>query len=216
MKSNLNVLFDCDGTLMHSLHVGMDAYNIALERVGARPHEPDEIKRFFGQAADKIFFKLLDDRNQAQAAFEIYLEVSKKHLPKVHPHEGIEELISNLKKMGARLGVVTGRHSRDLDLIFDHTNFHHYFEVKICDDYLVNHKPHPEGLLLASEKLGIDPKTCLYIGDAVMDMQAANAAGMKGIAALWDDWANEDEMRIESPALLAKTPFEIWEWVSSL
>lgn len=214
MKNNLNVLFDCDGTLMHSLHVGMDAYNIALEKVGARVHEPDEIKRFFGQAANKIFHKLLDDKHQAEAAFEIYLEQSKKLLPNVSVHVGIEELVLNLKKSGARLGVVTGRHSRDLDLIFDHTNFHRFFDVKICDDYLAHHKPHPEGLLLAASKMGVDPKTCLYIGDAVMDMQAANAAGMKPIAALWDDWANEDEMRIESPAFLAKTPAEIWEWIS--
>lgn len=209
----MNILFDCDGTLMKSLNVGMDAYNIALEKVGARPHEPDEIKRFFGQSADKIFMKLLDDKEKAHIAFEAYLEFSKSFLDRVHPHEGIEELISNLKQSGARLGVVTGRHSRDLDLLFSKTNFGRHFEVMICDDYLTHHKPHPEGLWTASAKMNLHAGDCIYIGDAVMDMQAASAAGMIAVAALWDDWAKEEDMKIESPALLAKTPGEIWNWL---
>lgn len=214
MKS-LNILFDCDGTLMKSLNLGMDAYNFALAKVGARPHEPDEIKRFFGQAANKIFLKLLDDEKKANEAFEVYLEESKKLLPKIHPHDGIVQLISNLKERGARMGVVTGRHSRDLELIFNHTDFGRHFEVMICDDHLTHHKPHPEGLWKAASDMKLNPKECVYIGDAVMDMQAASAAGMISIAALWDDWARFDEMKIESPAFMAKTPDEIWKWLNS-
>ncbi len=200
---------------MHSLHVGLDAYNTALAKVGARPHEPEEIKRFFGQAANKIFMNLLNDERLASDALEIYLETQKQYLNRVSVHPGIENLVNNLKLAGAKIGVVTGRHSRDLKLIFDHTDFNRHFEVQICDDYLTHHKPHPEGVLLAASRLGSDPKDCLYVGDAVMDMQAANAAGMKGIAALWDDWSRVDDMKIESPALLAKTPDDIWNWITT-
>lgn len=198
---------------MKSLNVGMDAYNFALAKVGARAHEPDEIKRFFGQAANKIFLKLLEDENKANEAFEAYLEFSKSFLDRIHPHAGIEDFIQNLKQSGARLGVVTGRHSRDLDLLFSKTNFGRHFEVMICDDYLSQHKPHPEGLWTAAAKMNLHAHECVYIGDAVMDMQAANAAGMTAVAALWDDWAKEEDMKIESPAFMARTPDEIWNWL---
>ena len=213
--NKLNILFDCDGTLLKSLGFGLDSYNQALAFVGARPHTPEEIKQFFGQSADKIFFHLLQDKQKANEAYEMYFEYEKKHIARIAPHAGIVELLQNLKSKGTRMGVVTGRHSRDLELLFDHTKLHDYFEVQVCDDYLTHHKPHPEGLLFAANKMEVDPKDCLYIGDAVMDMQAASAAGMTAIAALWDQWAKEDEMKIESPALLAKTPGDIWKWLTT-
>jgi pyrophosphatase PpaX len=214
MKS-LNILFDCDGTLLKSLGFGMDSFNLALAHVGARPHTPDEIKQFFGQSADKIFFNLLGDKKTALEAYEVYFDYEKTHISRISPHAGIMELLENLKSKGARMGVVTGRHSRDLELLFDHTKLHDYFEVQVCDNFLTHHKPHPEGLLYSANKMGLAPEQFCYVGDAVMDMQAANAAGMKGIAALWDQWAKEDEMKIESPAFLAKTPADIWKWLNS-
>jgi pyrophosphatase PpaX len=209
----MNILFDCDGTLLKSLGFGMDAYNLALAHVGARPHEPDEIKRFFGQSADKIFHKLLNDKKKAEEAYEVYFEFEKKHVSRIAPHAGIVGLLDKLKNHGARMGVVTGRHSRDLELLFDHTNLHDYFEVQVCDDFLTHHKPHPEGLLLAASKMKIDVKSIFYVGDSVMDIQAANNSGAKGIAALWDEWANEEDMKLEDPVLLAKTPDEIWDYL---
>jgi phosphoglycolate phosphatase-like HAD superfamily hydrolase len=50
-------------------------------------------------------------------------------------------------------------------------------------------KPKPDGLLELMRKLGIsDPATCLYLGDALSDMLAARAAGMRPCLAPWDRW----------------------------
>lgn len=47
------------------------------------------------------------------------------------------------------------------------------------------HKPHPEPLQLALERLGADPAGSVYIGDAVVDVQAAHAAGLPAISVSW-------------------------------
>ncbi|MBA2404438.1 MAG: HAD family hydrolase [Bdellovibrionales bacterium] len=195
--SQKHILFDCDGTLLKSLGFGMDAFNFALEHVGARPHTPEEIKKFFGQSADKIFYHLLGDKKKAEEAYEIYFEFEVNHVSRIHTHAGIVELLDNLKASGARMGVVTGRHSRDLELLFNHTKLHHYFEALVCDDHLSIPKPHPEGLLLVATRMNINIKDCYYVGDSVMDIQAAHAAGAKSIAALWDQWAHQEEMERE-------------------
>jgi FMN phosphatase YigB (HAD superfamily) len=40
-------------------------------------------------------------------------------------------------------------------------------------------KPHPRGLLVIAERLGVRPSACLYVGDRVgVDDAAARAAGM--------------------------------------
>ncbi len=53
--SQKHILFDCDGTLLKSLGFGMDAFNFALEHVGARPHTPEEIKKFSVKVRIKFF-----------------------------------------------------------------------------------------------------------------------------------------------------------------
>lgn len=215
-RPNQSVIFDCDGTIMKSLILGLGAYNYALERVGARPHEPHEIKQFFGTGADRIFMKLLNgDEKKSLEAYEYYYEYEAKQVHKIIPHEGIIDLLDNLKNAGIRMGVVTGRHFRELELMFNHHNLFPYFDSIVCDNHLENSKPHPEGILLAMKQLNVRPEETSYVGDAVMDMVLSNSSGVKPIAALWDDWAKKDEMEKERPALMAETPADIWKWLSS-
>ena len=206
------MIFDCDGTLLKSLGLGMESYNYALEKVGARPHGPEEIKCFFGTSSDKIFRKLLGDSAQAQKAYEYFFEYETKLVPKILLHDGIRDLLTKLQSSGVRMGLVTGRHSREINLFFDHHKLFGFFETLVCDDLLTTPKPAPEGILLACANMKVDPKTSFYIGDAVMDMRAARGAGATPVAALWDDWARKAEMEVFEPALLARTPEEIWSW----
>lgn len=55
------------------------------------------------------------------------------------------------------------------------------FRVAVSYDDTANHKPHPEPLLYAAEKLGVAPAACVYIGDVENDVIAGHAAGMKVI-----------------------------------
>jgi len=47
------------------------------------------------------------------------------------------------------------------------------------------HKPLPDPLLHAVAVLGVEPASCVYVGDAVVDIEAARAAGMDAIAVTW-------------------------------
>jgi sugar-phosphatase len=51
-------------------------------------------------------------------------------------------------------------------------------EVLITSDDISHSKPHPEGYLLAAERLGVAPADCLVIEDAHAGIDAARAAGM--------------------------------------
>jgi phosphoglycolate phosphatase len=52
-------------------------------------------------------------------------------------------------------------------------------------DTLPVRKPAPEPLWLAASQLGVPPEACLYVGDDARDIEAAKAAGMPSVAALW-------------------------------
>jgi len=42
-------------------------------------------------------------------------------------------------------------------------------------------KPFPDIYLMGAERLGVDPKDCLVVEDAVSGIQAAHAAGMDAV-----------------------------------
>lgn len=68
------VIFDCESTLIKSLDIGMGSFNYAFERLGEGVREPDEIKKYFGAGADRIFLQLLRNEEKALRAFNFYLE----------------------------------------------------------------------------------------------------------------------------------------------
>lgn len=56
--------------------------------------------------------------------------------------------------------------------------------------------------------MGVLPRDCVYIGDQPTDIQAAQAAGMRGIAALWGD-GEQHRMEPLRPIGMARTPHDI-------
>jgi pyrophosphatase PpaX len=60
-----------------------------------------------------------------------------------------------------------------------------YFEIIVTMEDSPRHKPAPDPLLVAAQKLGIEPGEAIYVGDADVDMQAAHAAGMSRIWVKW-------------------------------
>ncbi len=64
---------------------------------------------------------------------------------------------------------------------------YHHIDIPVLVAYhdVDNVKPHPEALLLASQKLGIDPSRCIYVGDDGNDVQAARAAKFTPVGVCW-------------------------------
>jgi pyrophosphatase PpaX len=60
-----------------------------------------------------------------------------------------------------------------------------FFEIIVTMEDSPRHKPAPDPLLVAAQKLGIAPNEAIYVGDADVDMLAAYAAGMSRIWVKW-------------------------------
>jgi pyrophosphatase PpaX len=90
-----------------------------------------------------------------------------------------------LKDEGRRLGIVTAKRRATVALAFDVLPLGHLFETVVGGDETKRHKPDPEPLLLAAERMGVDPEDCAYVGDSPFDIRAAKAAGMFAVAVTW-------------------------------
>jgi phosphoglycolate phosphatase len=96
---------------------------------------------------------------------------------------GIASLLAQLEGRGLRWGIVTNKAERFTLPLLRALSTLERAQVVVCGDTTPHAKPHPAPLLAAAEKLAIEPKDCVYVGDDERDVQAGRAAGMPVIVA---------------------------------
>lgn len=106
----------------------------------------------------------------------VHADVAAGALP-VTAHEGFTALVRALVRDGSQTAVVTGddeeraiRHVAALGLGAE-------IRVVVGGDRGLPGKPDPSTLLAACAGLGTAPEVCVYIGDSLVDVRAARAAG---------------------------------------
>jgi 2-phosphoglycolate phosphatase len=93
------------------------------------------------------------------------------------------ELVAALEQRGIKWGIVTNKPHRYTVPLMQALGYAERAACLVSGDTCTHPKPHPEPMLKACELIGVTPDQCLYLGDDLRDMQAANAAGMRGIIA---------------------------------
>src|SRR5690606_15844115 len=86
----------------------------------------------------------------------------------------------------------------------------------ISGDRLPQRKPHPAPLLLAAEELGVDPRRCVYAGDAPRDIEAGRAAGMLTMAAAYGYIRLSEDPSAWGADLVVRHPAELGAAVTQL
>jgi len=93
------------------------------------------------------------------------------------------ELVDTLEKHGIKWGIVTNKPHRYTVPLMQALGYAERAACLVSGDTYAHAKPHPEPLLKACQVIGVSAAECLYLGDDLRDMQAANSAGMRGIIA---------------------------------
>jgi N-acetyl-D-muramate 6-phosphate phosphatase len=97
--------------------------------------------------------------------------------------DGIAELINQLDAREIVWGIVTNKPHRFTVPLMQAMGYAERAGCLISGDTCANAKPHPEPMQLACATIKIPAENCLYLGDDLRDMQAANAVNMRGIIA---------------------------------
>jgi 2-phosphoglycolate phosphatase len=137
-------------------------------------------------------------RIRFDALREIFLEHYANNIC-VHTHlfSGISDLVGELEHRSIPWGIVTNKPHIYTQPLMQALGYAERAACLVSGDTCANAKPHPEPMLQACELIGVSPLHCLYLGDDLRDMQAANAALMRGVIARYgyisadamlDDW----------------------------
>jgi phosphoglycolate phosphatase len=106
---------------------------------------------------------------------------------------GMDEVIKHLDKHQIPWGIVTNKPAYLATPLVNSLPSLSNCGVLIGGDTTAHSKPHPEPILHALKKLSLNPQNSWYIGDAMSDITAANAAQMNSAVALWGYLAQSDE-----------------------
>jgi pyrophosphatase PpaX len=186
------ILFDLDGTLVDSIElIVAAAMNAFASRPGPSPTEA-QIRHTIGRPLPTTFGPWLVDDNDLPYLISKYREYQLEHHDRLtNAYDGIVDAVAGLHAAGCRMGIVTSKVGFMAERALVHTGLASYMQCIIASDSTTKHKPEPEPVLLALERLGVAAHEALFIGDSPYDMQAGRAAGVKPIGVSWGAFTEE-------------------------
>ncbi|MBE2179243.1 MAG: HAD family phosphatase [Chthoniobacterales bacterium] len=179
------VIFDWDGIVVDSSAHHERSWEVLAARRGL-PLPADHFKRGFGKKNNVIIPGLgwaTEDSAVGELAREkeeIYRALVREH--GIEPLPGVRELLVALDagQIPAAIGSSTER--ANLDLLLDLMDLRRFFTVIVSGEEVEHGKPDPSIFLLAARRLGIAPRDCLVLEDALVGIEAAKRAGMPVLA----------------------------------
>ncbi len=182
------VLFDLDGTLLDSAPDMAATVNRMREARGQGPMPLAELRPHVSKgsrAMSAAAFPELGGEVGGEMIRE-FLDIYEAELGKHSVlFDGVAELLDAIEADGARWGIVTNKPEYLAKQVMPQLGWESRCAILIGGDTLPQRKPHPLPLLHAAEQLGVAIKDCVYIGDDQRDIDAARAAGMRSVVALW-------------------------------
>ena len=182
------IIFDLDGVICSTDHYHYLAWKALADRLGAYFDETinNRLRGVSRMASLEIVLAryngTLTEEEKLAAAEEknnTYRELLKQMTPADLSDE-VKTTLDALRAKGLLLGI--GSSSKNTRFILSRIGLGDYFD-KISDGTnITRSKPDPEVFLKAAEYLGLEPKDCLVVEDAVAGVQAAHAAGMDAAA----------------------------------
>lgn len=187
------VLFDLDGTLIDTVALIMESYRYTVGEHGFTP-VPDSVWLANLGIPLRIQFRhFTEDPDEIQAMVSTYLAHNQDHHDTlIAEYPGVLDQVRGLHRAGFRLGVVTSKMHGGLERGITAGGYDGLFEVLIGADDVINPKPHPEPVLMALEKLGVQADDAVFVGDSSHDMKCGRAAGVHTAAALWGPFERPD------------------------
>ena len=194
-------LFDLDGTLLATNEDLAAALNFMRRSFDLEPLPLDTVAGLLGHGIRDLirqnFLKYSDltvTEELVDRAFKINMEYYMAHSADLtKPYSGVVSTLTELKKRGAKLVVVTNKHSNAARKIMELTGLNSFFDFISGDGENIPLKPEPDLLLNALKKMNCLPENALMIGDNHTDIGSARRAGVRSVFVTYGYGATGDE-----------------------
>jgi phosphoglycolate phosphatase len=179
------LIFDLDGTLIHSAPDIHAAVNKALIAAGRRSLDLSQVISFVGNGVEALVSRSLTatgdcDAELHAAVLEQFLrfyEADKTTL--TAPYPGVVAALESFKSAGLALGVCTNKPQGPAQEICEQLGLSRFFDVIAGATPQVPKKPDAEPLLRCISDLGGTATRTIYVGDSAVDYRTARNAHVR-------------------------------------
>ncbi|OAN51335.1 hypothetical protein A6A04_16290 [Paramagnetospirillum marisnigri] len=182
------VLFDLDGTLIHSLPDLVAAVNRMLATEARPPLTSDAVKAMVGDGADALVSRAFEATGGLPGP-EIgpYLErfladYEPRSADTTLPWPGVEETLSRLRELGLALAVCTNKPRAATAEVLSKLGLDVHFDLVVAAEDAPAIKPDPAHVRVILDRLGIEAGAAVMVGDSINDILSAKAAGVRTVA----------------------------------
>jgi pyrophosphatase PpaX len=201
------VLFDFDGTIVDSGAMILASFRHATKTVLDRDLSDAELLAAVGTPLHDQM--RLIDAERADELVAVYRAHNEPLHDALQACDGMLDVLAKLETEGRRLGIVTAKRRATVDLAFAVLPLRDYFELVVAADDVERHKPAPDPLHVALDRLGAEPAQAAYVGDSPFDVAAAKTAGVHAVAVTWGGIYTEEALRAEQPDTVVSKPQEL-------
>lgn len=181
------VCFDFDYTLADCTDSIVDGFRHALTGLGWPVPDRETVRGTVGFLLEDSYSMLTGDLDpERRAKFRsLFSEVAtERQRQETVLLPGGEELLRGLRNRGVKVAIVSTKRGDTIEIILNRLGIADTVDLVVGSADVKRHKPDPEGLLLALDRLGVTPENALFCGDTVLDAGAARNAGTHFAAVL--------------------------------
>jgi HAD superfamily hydrolase (TIGR01509 family) len=175
-------LFDCDGTIVDSMPLHYVAWKTTLAAYGC-PFPEDLFYAWGGKPVNEIISTLNEMHGLKMAVEEVGIRKEGMYFDMLPRLTAIKEVVEHIDAQHGRIpfAVVSGGRRNSVIRSLTMVNLLDRFQTIVGAEDYINSKPAPDAFLLAAERLGVAPASCLVFEDTSLGIQAATAAGMASV-----------------------------------
>jgi pyrophosphatase PpaX len=186
MTARPALLFDLDGTLVDTIALLLASMRHAFATVGVRAPSDAAWTAGIGTPLATQFRDFVHDDatvGQLVAAYRRYQH--EHHDAGTRCYDGVPALVARLEERGHPIAIVTSKADAIAHRALAWVGLAGHVDIVIGADSVTRHKPHPEPVLVALERLGVTPANAIFVGDSPHDVASGVAAGVRTIGVTW-------------------------------
>ncbi len=211
------VLFDLDGTLLDTEPDFTLILNKQLLKHGKVPVSGASVRKYVSAGAGAIVqqgFGIAVSDPAYPDLLQEFLSLYSEQIPYTRAtlFDDIDLLIASLIENGINWGIMTNKHRRFSEPLLARFENFATSGTLVCPDDVGAGKPDPAGLVRACQQLGVEALQTIYVGDHPRDMEAAQRAGMPGVAVSWGYLPELPPLAAWGADLIVDTPQELIHW----
>ncbi|MBR3786814.1 MAG: HAD-IA family hydrolase [Firmicutes bacterium] len=208
------VLFDFDGTIMDTNNVILMSWQHTFRTLENREEDESKLTATFGEPLEYTLERFFPDA-PVEESIEIYRSYQRKNFSDlIALFPGMKELVIECKARGYKTGLVTSRLKRTAMEGLEKFDLTKYFDVIITPEDTDKHKPDPEPVNIALEKLGSQPENAVMLGDTLFDIQCSHNAGIGAVLVSWSlalAGKTYEDLGEDAPDHIIEKPEELFE-----